>query len=344
MTEAPPPAPLPSEPARQGVRSVETGLALLTALAEAGRPMALADLARAAGMAPAKAHRYLVSLIRAGMAERREPGSRYDLGPAALSLGLAALGRLDRQGLTEAALVELRDALDETVCVAAWANRGPTILRMEAGEPVGRRQRPDRQRAVAAALRLRAGVRRLARRGAGRSGDGRRSGVPGMDRSGAGASGRGCPRRRHRPGRGGAAARRECGLGTGLRPRRPGGFRADGAGSLRGLRQRTGRPHGAGPGGGGAAAVRPVRPYPRDSRSAVGTRTEGGPRNRGIAPIDVMPAHLAYCRCSITPIRPLPAPPGFAIPSARPFPGGSADAAERLASATSSNGRTAIGR
>ena len=131
MTEAPPPAPLPSEPARQGVRSVETGLALLTALAEAGRPMALADLARAAGMAPAKAHRYLVSLIRAGMAERREPGSRYDLGPAALSLGLAALGRLDRQGLTEAALVELRDALDETVCVAAWANRGPTILRME---------------------------------------------------------------------------------------------------------------------------------------------------------------------------------------------------------------------
>lgn len=110
---------------------METGLALLTTLAEAGRPVALAELARSAGMAPAKAHRYLVSLIRAGMAERREPGGRYDLGPAALALGLAALGRLDRQGLAEAALVELRDALDETVCVAAWANRGPTILRME---------------------------------------------------------------------------------------------------------------------------------------------------------------------------------------------------------------------
>jgi DNA-binding IclR family transcriptional regulator len=116
---------------QQGVQSVETGLHLLAALAAAGRPLALADLARGAGMAPAKAHRYLVSLIRAGMAERRPDTGRYDLGPAALGLGLAALGRLDAEGLAGAALADLRDALDETVCLVTWGPSGPTVLRVE---------------------------------------------------------------------------------------------------------------------------------------------------------------------------------------------------------------------
>ena len=46
---------------RRGIQSIEVGGQLLRALAHRGRPMALKDLARDAGMAPAKAHPYLVS-------------------------------------------------------------------------------------------------------------------------------------------------------------------------------------------------------------------------------------------------------------------------------------------
>jgi hypothetical protein len=55
----------------------------------------LKDLAAAAGMSAAKAHRYLVSFQRLGLVTQDPRSTRYDLGPAALQLGLAALARLD---------------------------------------------------------------------------------------------------------------------------------------------------------------------------------------------------------------------------------------------------------
>ncbi|MFY8105148.1 MAG: helix-turn-helix domain-containing protein, partial [Ramlibacter sp.] len=45
---------------RAGIQSVEVGFALLDALARAPGPLMLRDLAAAAGMSAAKAHRYLV--------------------------------------------------------------------------------------------------------------------------------------------------------------------------------------------------------------------------------------------------------------------------------------------
>src|ERR687893_302613 len=56
--------------ARGGVNSVEVAGALLRALAEASGPLRLADLSRATAMPSAKAHRYLVSLARAGLVEQ----------------------------------------------------------------------------------------------------------------------------------------------------------------------------------------------------------------------------------------------------------------------------------
>lgn len=47
----------------RGIQSIEVGGQLLLALAHHGRPMALKDLARDAGMPPAKAHPYLVRPI-----------------------------------------------------------------------------------------------------------------------------------------------------------------------------------------------------------------------------------------------------------------------------------------
>ncbi len=62
-------APAQAKRQRLGINSLEVGLRLAKVLGEHGLPLALKDLAAKAAMPPAKAHRYLVSLIRAGLAE-----------------------------------------------------------------------------------------------------------------------------------------------------------------------------------------------------------------------------------------------------------------------------------
>jgi predicted ArsR family transcriptional regulator len=57
------------ESPQQGIQSIEVGAQVLRAL-EAGRgPMTLSEVARNCAMHPAKVHRYLVSLVRAGLAD-----------------------------------------------------------------------------------------------------------------------------------------------------------------------------------------------------------------------------------------------------------------------------------
>ena len=116
---------------KQGVRSVEIGLRLARQLAERAGPLALKDLAAAAGMPAAKAHRYLVSLIRAGLAEQDRESGRYRLGPLALDVGLAALRQLDVLKFGGEVLADLRAAIDETVLIAIWGNKGPVVARWE---------------------------------------------------------------------------------------------------------------------------------------------------------------------------------------------------------------------
>ena len=116
---------------RQGVRSVEIGLRLVRLLAEKAQPLALKDLAAGAGMPAAKAHRYLVSLIRAGLAEQDRESGRYRLGPLALDFGLAALRQLDVLKFGGEALADLRATIDETAMLAVWGNKGPVVARWE---------------------------------------------------------------------------------------------------------------------------------------------------------------------------------------------------------------------
>lgn len=119
------------KPAGGGVNSLETGLHLARVLAVSGTPQALKDVAAAAGMPAAKAHRYLVSLIRAGLAEQDAGSSRYRLGPLALDLGLAALNGLDVGRFGAETLTALRAQIDETVLLAIWGNKGPVVVRWE---------------------------------------------------------------------------------------------------------------------------------------------------------------------------------------------------------------------
>ena len=116
---------------RLGINSLEVGLRLARALGEHGLPLPLKDLAARAEMPPAKAHRYLVSLIRAGLAEQDRESGRYRLGPLALELGLAALGAMDVLKFGAEVIADLRAEIDETVLLAIWGNKGPVVARWE---------------------------------------------------------------------------------------------------------------------------------------------------------------------------------------------------------------------
>ena len=122
----------PALPAqRAGIQSVEVGFSLLQVLSTSPGALMLRDLAAAAGMSAAKAHRYLVSFQRLELVTQDARSTRYDLGPAALKLGLASLSRLDSVKLARQRLGPLMEQIGQTLALAVWGNQGPTIVHWE---------------------------------------------------------------------------------------------------------------------------------------------------------------------------------------------------------------------
>lgn len=118
-----------NERAQRAVQSVEVGGRILLALASSRSAMNLKDLSAIAGMAPSRAHSYLVSYVRLGLIAQDNSG-RYDLGPAALQIGLAYLQRLDPYKAAEPYVQELAEKTGHTVVMAVWGNFGPTVVKL----------------------------------------------------------------------------------------------------------------------------------------------------------------------------------------------------------------------
>lgn len=118
---------------QRGIQSIEVGGQLLLALADRGRPMALKDLALAAGMSAAKAHPYLVSFGKLGLITQDRTSGHYGIGPLARQLGLIGLQQVDPVRLASDRLAALAQRVGHTVAVAVWGSLGPTIVRIEQG-------------------------------------------------------------------------------------------------------------------------------------------------------------------------------------------------------------------
>ena len=117
--------------AQRGIQSIEVGARLLVALVHQGRPLALKDLAREAGMAAAKAHPYLVSFGRTGLIAQDETSGYYFLGPLALQLGLISLQQAGPVQVATPYAAALAQRIGYTVALAVWGSRGATIVRVE---------------------------------------------------------------------------------------------------------------------------------------------------------------------------------------------------------------------
>ncbi|MGP8119698.1 MAG: IclR family transcriptional regulator [Xanthobacteraceae bacterium] len=119
--------------ARRGIQSVEIGFRVLAALAAEPEPAALGTVARRSGLSPSQAHRYLASLIASGMAHQQPSSGRYELGPQAIQVGLAALARTDVFAEADPAIAAFTRETGRTTLLAARGPLGPTIVRWHAG-------------------------------------------------------------------------------------------------------------------------------------------------------------------------------------------------------------------
>lgn len=121
----------------QGIQSVETGFAVLDALANGEGPLTLGEVARNSDLSPSQARRYLVSLVRCGLATQDSATGRYDLGSRSLRIGLTALARVDAIDLATTALKDMIAKIHEAGTLAVWGDEGPTIVRWLRGGGIG---------------------------------------------------------------------------------------------------------------------------------------------------------------------------------------------------------------
>lgn len=117
--------------ARGGIQALDAALTVLRAFAAFDGPASLGEIARATEMQPSKVHRYLASFVHAGLVTQRERTGRYDLGPAAAALGLAAIARNDFVNRAADRLDELSHDTGLTTLLSVWGTEGATVVRWE---------------------------------------------------------------------------------------------------------------------------------------------------------------------------------------------------------------------
>jgi IclR family transcriptional regulator, KDG regulon repressor len=103
------------------VRSVAIAVAVLEALAAAGKPVRLSELARQLGEAKGRVHRHLTTLRHLGLVEQERTSEAYRLGWKLVHLGQAAAAQFDVVRLAEPYMLRLRELSRQTVVLSVPA-------------------------------------------------------------------------------------------------------------------------------------------------------------------------------------------------------------------------------
>lgn len=120
---------MPNEKRPGTIQSVAVATRFLNVLASAETELALGEVARRTQTGGSTAHRYLQSLVKEGLAKQDPASGLYDLGPAALSIGIAALKRVDAVEIAALRMKALAHQHAASGGVAIWTDRGPTLVR-----------------------------------------------------------------------------------------------------------------------------------------------------------------------------------------------------------------------
>lgn len=111
------------------IQSISVAMRFLSVLAAAERALPLGELARRTRTGRSTAHRYMQSLVKEGLVAQDPVSAHYDLGPAALSIGIAALRRIDAVEMAGVQMKQLAENHALSGGVAIWTDRGPTLVR-----------------------------------------------------------------------------------------------------------------------------------------------------------------------------------------------------------------------
>lgn len=131
-----------------GVDAVEVVGTILQAFLRLTRPVRLKDLEAETGIAAAKLHRYLVSMVRCGLVARESGGHRYDFGLLTYRVGQVAAHDANALALLEPHFEEFvarlgKADLGQAVGIGQWVGRGATIVRwFESNAPFSVRTKP----------------------------------------------------------------------------------------------------------------------------------------------------------------------------------------------------------
>ncbi len=139
---------------QQGVEAAEVVSLILEGMLHIPRPVRLKDLEKQTGMAAAKLHRYLVSMVRGGLITKSVDGSRYDFGLLAYRIGQSATHDHNSwellQPFFEEFIGQLRhDDLGQAVGIGRWVGNGATMVKwFERDSPLSIRSNPGVQLGV----------------------------------------------------------------------------------------------------------------------------------------------------------------------------------------------------
>lgn len=116
-----------------GNRTVLVGIRLLQTVAQTSGPGTLTEIAKRTGMSPSRTYRYLASLTQARFLEQDPGTGKYDLGPAAIELGISATARLNPIRMASELMSDLTDTVKLVSILSVWGSNGPTVIRAEVG-------------------------------------------------------------------------------------------------------------------------------------------------------------------------------------------------------------------
>ena len=97
------------------VQSLQRGLEILVAVAQADRPVGITDLSRQFGLAKGSISRVVATLVEQSFLTRDPETAKYQLGIKLWELGNGAVSRLDIRKLARPIMVALNDVTQETV-------------------------------------------------------------------------------------------------------------------------------------------------------------------------------------------------------------------------------------
>lgn len=104
------------------IQSVVVAASVLEALAAAGKPVRLTELAEQLGEAKARIHRHLTTLRSVGLVDQDRSSERYRLGWKLVNLGQAAADQFEIRAIAEPFLLRLRDLSHQTVVLSVPVN------------------------------------------------------------------------------------------------------------------------------------------------------------------------------------------------------------------------------